>query len=278
MAISQQSDGVRAAQSVLKLSHPNLVIDGYWGSFTQGVYEASSTSDKARVAAVLAALNAPTPETLTQIYNARKAAKDESLVEERATARAERENVTGTAAQLDKATGARRYIDLPAATRYIKEVVRILNNPIVTEELLLRKLNVEAAKTKINQTVYYDTEAINSSGYRGLYQFDKSGNAWADASKIIALPEFGGPNGWINPFYNTLAAGAYAIFNSRVLRTEGYKGPITLNTLYLAHNQGAAGAARILTGKRGLAGLQSSEAVKLSKLAIADAKDRKSVV
>jgi len=271
MAISQFSEAVRVAQSVLKLSTPKLKVDGYWGTFTRGAYDRAPSGDKARVKAVLAAMSAPSPDSLTEMHDRLKADRDEGLLRARAAARASRENVSGTSAQFAVQQGKTRFISEQAANQLIREVVRILNNPIITESMMMMKLRLEAAWKIQNGVKMYDTLAINSGGYRGLYQFSADGASWQNASNVIELPAFEGPNGWRDPFYNTLAAGAYALANATELRRLGYRGPLTYNVLYLAHNQGANGAYKILSGQRGIAGVQSREANKIINLAMADA-------
>jgi len=272
MAFPQFDEAVRVAQSVLKLSTPKLMVDGYWGTFTRGAFDRAPASDKARVKSVLAAMGAPSPDALTEMHDRLKADNDEKLLASRAAARASRGNVSGASAQFANETGKSRFITEQLAIQLIREVVRILNNPIVTEALMLKKLKLEAARTKQNGVTMYDTLAVNSDGYSGLYQFDDNGDSWREAAKIIDLPAFNGPKGWRDPFYNTLAAGAYAVANANQLRRLGYRGPFTYNVLYLAHNQGATGAYRILTGEQRLAGTQSSAAMKVANQAILDAK------
>lgn len=270
MAGLQYTEAVNVAQSVLRQSDPKLIVDGYWGTYTRGAYDKAPFAIQARVKAVLAAMGAPSPDDLTEMHRRLKSAGDANLISRRAASRALRGDVAKTAeSTVGKIKSS--LITKAEALQLINEAVRILNNPIVTVDLLAMKLDLEAAKVSQGGVVYYNTQAINRLGYRGLFQFSADGASWEQASKVIELPSFEGPNGWRNAFYNTLAAGAYAISNANELRRKGYRGPMTYNILYLAHNQGPTGAYKILSGQKKLAGLQSAEAIKVSKLALIDA-------
>jgi len=145
---------------------------------------------------------------------------------------------------------------------------------------LTQMLELEArAIRQGGRVIAYDAAAKGGSGgrYLGLYQFfdrevDGAGNpyAWgvarAYARKLgIQLPPLA--EGWSNPNANTTAAAAYAAYHADQYRRRGVKP--TPGLLYAAHQQGLGTALRMVaTGNVALAGVQSSQSVKVISDAI----------
>lgn len=104
------------------------------------------------------------------------------------------------------------------------------------EEAMLRKAEIESN---------FDPSAVNGQ-YAGLYQM--SADAWKDATlfaaqKGIRLPNYS--SGKFSSKWNALAAAAYRGVLRKQLRSAGYSGTIDDAVLYLAHQQGAAGFAKL---------------------------------
>jgi len=147
-------------------------------------------------------------------------------------------------------------------------ISRVASETGVGADVLRTFLDLEAARRTVRGVRYYVSDAVNSGGYRGLFQFDRRGYAWSSASKKGYLPKFDA--NWKDPYYSTLAAAYYVLYNSDILRSKGFKGRITGSIAYLMHNQGAAGAYRIMSGKGRLAGNQSGKAVITAKRAVSE--------
>lgn len=117
--------------------------------------------------------------------------------------------------------------------------------------------------------IYLNPNVINFLGYRGLFQFDKKGDAWAVANATCgqSLPPFA--EGWNNVEASVKAAMYYARHNFATFRNlTGYKGEATSELIYLCHNQGASGAAKIVNGAK-ISNKQSAAAIQTAMVATA---------
>lgn len=216
---------VKAAQRLLDDSGKSVVVDGVWGRKSERAYVTSSAA----------------------VQNlADKVVKDLGY-------------------DLDDIRNSVSASALISPDQMFEIISRVSSQTGVGAGVLQKFVDLEAARVAIDGVRYYVADAVNRGGYRGLFQFDARGNAWADASKKGNLPAFA--SSWKDPYLNTLAAAYYVLFNFDILKRRGYKGEMTGAIAYLMHNQGAAGAYRILTGRGKVAGNQSRAAMSV----IADA-------
>lgn len=107
----------------------------------------------------------------------------------------------------------------------------------------------------------FNPRAENGS-YAGLYQMSRE--AWSDARdeaarRGIRIPAY--EAGKFNPKWNALAGAAYRGVLRRQLTSHGYTGEIDDAVLYLAHQQGAAGFAKLYSVASGDDELVGSEVV-----------------
>lgn len=124
----------------------------------------------------------------------------------------------------------------------------------------------ETEAVEFGGQIYLNPQTVNHLGYKGLFQFDKRGDAWATARNSRfgrGLPPF--EQGWNDPGVSAKAASALAaVYFETFRRLTKYTGAMTPQLAYLCHNQGPGGAAKIVKGNAELLGKQS--------------RDRKSVV
>jgi hypothetical protein len=139
----------------------------------------------------------------------------------------------------------------------------------VSSKLLLDFAHLESPTILIGGVPHLNPHVVNALGYRGLFQFDRKGEAWATASRMAKagheLPSF--PTAWADPFYNTLAAAYYVLSNSAYIRAHGFRGEITMEVAYLMHNQGAGATLQILKGTRTVDTGQSLKAQAIGEMA-----------
>lgn len=121
-----------------------------------------------------------------------------------------------------------------------------------TYPIMLKKLDLEAAKRRNRGEIEYNARSVNGS-YRGLFQMGRG--AWSDIQSRLGF----GYDRTFDPQINARAAALYVENNVRVARTEGYTGPITDDVIYTMHNQGVGGFLRIRRGGQ-IEGNQSSAA------------------
>lgn len=234
------------AQAMVSLYRPSLQADGKWGSYSQAQYDSLSVTEKLRVRAALsAAFPGVSTDDLLAFRRLQKASAP----------RAE-------TAQADTSG----WVSLEALGPIIDRVTRETG---ASRNLLVDFLNLEARKRVVGGVTFYDPNAVNSLGYRGLGQFDAKGEAWARAAKFVKIGPFA--ESWRDPYQNLLATAGYIKANTLAIRSFGYTGPITGNIAYLMHNQGAKGAYSILTGERGVTGGQSKAAIAIVAAAKKDA-------
>lgn len=139
--------------------------------------------------------------------------------------------------------------------------------------MLKKFVRLEAAKRSRGGVLEFDTQAVNSLGYTGLFQFDKKGSAWtvaanAGAKRGINLGPF--KPGVFDVETTALAAGLYSLANHAILKKSFPGAPLTAEIAYAMHNQGAGGFAELLRRPvltRNLAG-QSGEAKATVRAAI----------
>lgn len=254
----EYADVIRNAQVILKRSKPDLKTDGYWGTFTNDAYANAPASDRMRVDAVLQA-HGVSATFLFARSRRLKLSRDESYILGKAEARAERGQITMNANESAKSVSSDGWISVADMAGVLS---RVSSATGIQTSVLQTFLELEQGAPKAKG---YNAQIVNSLGYSGLFQFDRKGEAWAVASRIIALPPFN-PN-WKDPYYNTLAAAAYLLANTKTIRRLGYKGPVTGNIAYLMHNQGAGGAYKIISGQGVTAGKQSGAANKVIAMA-----------
>lgn len=247
LTADQYTRATRAAQGLMSAGAPELLVDGKWGTFTNSVYAKLTPGLRAQVDAMLRAIGTSAP--------ALKSFRDA-------------ERTTGTQMAMPKiATGS---------TWISADAMRVITQKVAAEtgvdpKMLWEFLQLEAARKTEGGVTYYNAAAVNAGGYVGLFQFDRKGDAWSVASRHVkGLAPFS--VGKTDAYFNTLAAAGYVKANTLTLRRLGYKGPITTNVAYLAHNQGAGGAFKIITGKGQIAGSQSKAAVKVAQAAVREAR------
>lgn len=136
-------------------------------------------------------------------------------------------------------------------------------------DMLTRFIGLEAAKRMRNGVREFNASSVAPSGlFHGLMQMGRP--AWSDVQAAWPVtPSF--MDGRYDPSANILAGARYSILNERYLRSKGYRGAFSLEVMYAAHNQGAAGFMRLLnTGKRnGNYNNQSAQAKAMISTALA---------
>lgn len=232
-------DSVKVAQAALKLADPSLVIDGWWGSFTQAVYARAPQNIRAAVDQLLAGANQSALMLQKAAVNAKAAAGaagDDWIPKDKAEAIAVR------AAQ-------KHGIDVNAFVGF---------------------LGLEPAKVVKAGVVYYNTKSVHGS-FKGLFQMGSA--AWTDASKIDSTIGSYATNAF-DAVANSNAAAAFAKSNVKTARSQGYNGPITSNVLYTMHNQGIGGFLKAWkSGKTGVNfANQSDSAQKIILAGIVDSR------
>jgi len=249
------------AQAVVGLFDDSLVVDGKWGSFSMRAYNGLSDSQRTLVDNALNGVSKGTK--VKDLFDFRIASKESASKISVDTAPVDSDGRWVTASQM----------------RTIIQKVSGMTS--ISEDILQKFLDLEAAVRFRDGGREYDRLAVNSLGYSGLFQFDKNGNAWSGAAlSVKGLGPFN-PS-WKDAYQNTLAAAGYILTNTRAARKgitspKGggffqYKGPITANIAYLMHNQGALGMMQIISGRKVLAGSQSDKAVSVARAAMADGK------
>lgn len=205
----------RAAQGVLTNANKSLVVDGYWGTFTNDAYRSAPATVKQAVDMILAAFGT----TSAELYK-----------RSRPTTASGVKNPANLVT-LDKVNG---WLTRAVAMTGAESVG-------ITAGKLKGIVWLESAKRLVDGKWYFDVNSQNSLGYSGLYQFSRK--TWNDViDRSVSgpkLPPFekAAFDGW----YNTLAMVKYAILNVAALLRLGYSGPVTAQVVYGAHQQGARG-------------------------------------
>lgn len=270
----------RLAQRVL-----GLPVTGVWDSETQRAYEGGNPSARAQIdqamareslspysiARVTTQVSERTPTYQSNVTSAPAAgAKVSRPVKPRPlrTQTGRNSPIMTTEQAVKPLQVGSEFISYDDGMALARKYEQVYNLPTGT---LVNKLPIEAPRVR---------GGFNPSGkggyrgaYRGLYQFDPAGNAWATATN--AARRFGqdlGPfaTNWRIADRNTSAAGAYAAHNAAELRKAGI--PVTVETLYAAHQQGAAGFVKMVKNSRGLVGKQSGQSKGVIAIALSQAK------
>lgn len=265
-----------------------LPVTGVWDAETQRAYEGGSPSARAQIDQVMTreslspysvarvTTQVTEPSVVSQssrISTSAAGAKTEHSVKPQSKKLSQgRSSPIMVNEQAVKPLQTRsEFISYDDGMALARKYERVYNLPSGT---LTNKLPIEAPRVR---------GGFNPSGkgghrgvYRGLYQFDPAGNAWAVAANTAR--RFGqdlGPfaTNWRSADRNTSAAGAYAAHNANELRKEGI--PITVETLYAAHQQGAAGFTKMVKKARQLKGEQSGESKGVIAIALSQARAAK---
>lgn len=206
MAITRR-DATILAQRVLAQSDPQLVVDGWWGTFTNGVYATAEPAVKQAVDVILLAAGTNAELLLS---------------------------ATRTLTSAGDAAGD-GWIPIEQAEALIDRAVQMDGGDA---ELMRRFLRVEAAKRTVNGTLMVNAKSVAPNGfYRGLYQMGV--DAWAEAKKRVE--DLDNYLSAFDAWQNTRAANAYIKVVQDQARAKGYKGVFTPEVLYALHNQGAGG-------------------------------------
>lgn len=214
MDASTYTMAAMAAQGVLRTADPTLVVDGKFGTTTQSAYNSAPAGIKGAVERVVKALGVKFEDILSF---------DKKL-------KITKENLGG----------AQKFVSRVDVDALIRRAAARLSRPDIADKVL-GFVDLEANKKVIDGVTYYDVLSVSPNKlYKGLMQIGQG--AWADATLRLnrvgyTLPPFGA--GWQNPEYNIFAGVAYAVINSEVLKSRNI--PVTPETLYGAHNQGAGG-------------------------------------
>jgi len=127
----------------------------------------------------------------------------------------------------------------------------------------------ETEAVEFGGQIYLNPQTINHLGYKGLFQFDKKGNAWDTARNSRygrGLPPF--EKGWNDPAASAKAASALAaVYFETFRKLTKYTGPMTPELAYMCHNQGPGGAAKVVTSGASLLGKQSREVTVIARIA-----------
>lgn len=134
-------------------------------------------------------------------------------------------------------------------------------------ELAWDFIHLEAIRKSMNGVVMYNAASVSPSGlFHGLMQMGRP--AWSDVQAAYrGTPSF--MEGRHDAQANVLAGLRYSVLNQRYLVSKGYKGPFTVEVMYSAHNQGAAGFMRLLSTKRANANFNNQSAKAKSVMRIA---------
>lgn len=209
-------EATRAAQAVLRAAEPKLVVDGWWGSFTNDVFTRASSDVQDAVRRVVAT-SGSSPEALFVATRKEKG--------------------------LTQKLGA-NWISAEKADALAE---RAANEFKIDSSIMKKFLRLEAERKSVNGTTFFNASSTSRSGaFRGLYQMGAA--AWTDV-----MPSIGADFTKVyDPWINTRAATAYVVKNFAALRKLGFKGQETAEVAYAAHNQGAGGFMQILkTGRKG---------------------------
>lgn len=242
-------DTVRQVQQLVNILNPraNLLVDGVPGPVTVSTVASLGSSSRDLVKNLVSARNP-------------SVAKDLVAVKEAPRPKGEWYDRPTIERLIDRAIALHGGVDVEGGAR----------------EYLLWLLDLEPRKTSIKGVVHYDARSVNGP-YKGFYQIGPP--AWTDvqrSKKIKDLPS--DPLAVYDPWVNTAVALVYSQLLVTYLRVgyirdgvPGFKGVITPEILYGAHNQGAVGLLRgaknALQEKK-----QSASAIKVIASAVAQLK------
>lgn len=142
-------------------------------------------------------------------------------------------------------------------------------NSSISADLIRAFVRLEAAQKVSDGARYYNAASVAPNGlYHGLMQMGRP--AWSDVNRAYpGSPSF--EEARYDGEQNVLAGARYASLNKSYLRKMGFRGEFTLQTMYAAHNQGAAGFMGLLRNPRPTKNFQnqSAEARAVIKTALA---------
>lgn len=239
MNLVSLAEPIKAAQATLKLSSPNLVVDGFWGTFTNAAYNNAPLEVKTRAQAILKAMGAPDPASLAAAHKAAKAQNTPSYAKAKLTARAVRSNV---------AFNQPRTYQVSGSNEIKRQITMIAAEEGVPAELALKVAYLESK---------FDPMAVSKTGHKGLFQigtyaatdvrdFDPTGIEFVRASGT----GYGGKPLYklANPFdvvQNIKAGVRYLKVAKRYLGVDWSRGA----DIYMAFNIGATAAKHVLRGE-----------------------------
>lgn len=222
-------EAVKAIQVQINLMKPGsfLVIDGIIGPLTRGAYRRLSSDQRKLIDDLAASRNSSLKAEL-------KAAEIAPM--------AQGSNmVTAAQAKIFMRDAIAKYGDLPGA----------LGIPYLTKALSLEASKGRTPGTFDASSRSVDPRTRRPGSYYGLYQIGRAAyDEVARTGRIADLPLF--QVAVYSPWFNTALALVYAQVLVKQLQSDqvdgktkavyrAYKGPITLDILYSAHNQGSLG-------------------------------------
>lgn len=205
-----------AAQGIIKLAKPSLVVDGWFGTYTKRAYDQLSLNDKSGVDATLRALGTSADE----LFETSRLLKDPGR-------------------DADGGDNA-RWLSEVEAYALVKRACLLFNRPDL-EGVLSPFVKLESVQRRAQDgRLFFDTRSGERGLYKGLMQMGEP--AWVDA--MARLSKIGYPldpfrKGWADPKQNITAGVAYAIVNIEKMTRDRI--PVTTATVYTAHNQGYGG-------------------------------------
>lgn len=243
---------------------------GRWDEETQRAYEGGSPSARAQVDQLMAreGLSAYSVQRVTTQVSEPRMVDRSSVarsqvtgVISRASAKPQSNPRLKKQGQAVKLSGSSEvaFISRSDAIALARKYNSLAGLPAGTMEFML---DFEAQKVSGG----YDAAARGGSRnrYIGLYQFFDGGASWSDGQRWartfgVHVPAMF-PSGYSNAEANTAAAAGYAKMNASILKKSGI--PVTKETLYAAHQQGAGGFGNtVRSGKFAYAGVQSGPSV-----------------
>jgi len=213
---------------------PELIIDGRWGKFTQGVYSKLPDDVRQQVDVSLEGAGLTAAE-LWQTHLAEKASNSDSYQRAKAYAREHR------------AGEVTRVLEAGLAMKPARSATRAEIDEAIATAALGTGVPLNTLHGLVRIESNYRSNAENGSS-RGLMQVQPA--AWSDASKLVSLPPYS--RGVWDPIANATAGAAYAKINEQRLKKSGFSDPITPAVLYLAHQQGAGGFMELWRAAKGL--------------------------
>lgn len=281
-------DAIKLAQGQLAASGANIRVDGIIGVETIEAYDTAQSSTRSLIEETVyreekvkfsELLDAVRPSVATMRSKGRRASKPTVAELRELSARSKGRRAESVAAEsaamsLRYSKGRRPVVDGRSVYRIDEAdaiaLARKFNGlaglPPGTMEFIL---SMEAKRVAGG----FDAGAVGGAGnmYCGLYQFHRSAHlSWADGMRWARRFGFRvapmHPNGWKSAEHNTACAAGYAMMNASILAERRY--PVTRETLYAAHQQGAGGAIKMANRTQfGYVGRQSSESVRHLKTA-----------
>lgn len=190
---------ISAIQSVLRLSTPELLVDGDWGPRTTNAFKSAG--------AVVRRAAESVATTFDLNLDALMRTKPEGI-----------------------------WITEAIALQYADRASKMAGLPIEWLRWMLRR---EPETKVENGVRYYRADSISPGGsYKGLFQIGKPGWMDARQERMFShLGDF--DRNWSNPELSAQAAAGLARRNQSYAKViHGYKGPFNAQIIYAMHNQG----------------------------------------